>query len=521
MKTRKLSYQQTHTAIDWLNAGGNFIGAALTFFFLSYIDPTITDAATPSDAVIRTADYLEIGIFIAFMVILIVGITIATNRTVKQMNEWHEKISSGSEKAEALPDNIARQILNYPLSGALLNLVAWLIALTFFSVLAMTLQTGILIGAVFTMAPIYFGIELLWRNVIPDFFPAGGISQIKAFRVSVQRRLFFFFVMIGMMPMLLMLITLFQRASIIATAENQELVFNNLMISQIFIAATSLVASVLLSLFLARTITDPLDELRTAMQKVEENDLTAKVSVNSNDELGYLSEGFNEMTSGLQQGEQLRRLFNLYVSPEVARAAVETGAGLGGELVTCTVLFSDIRGFTTLAEQLTAEELVELINGYMTAMVQVITQHGGVVTQFGGDSILAVFGTPLNPMNEHAYKAVDAAIDMRTALQAFNHNPDNAEKPDLTAGIGIATGLVVSGNVGGEERIEYTVMGDAVNLASRLQDLTKEFEQSILISESTFAAINENPALTTVLIPEVKIKGKQQTTNIYALNLNV
>jgi adenylate cyclase len=130
---------------------------------------------------------------------------------------------------------------------------------------------------------------------------------------------------------------------------------------------------------------------------VEQNDFSAKVLVTTHDELGYLGEHFNLMTNGLRQGELLRNLLNLYVSPEVAREAMEKGALLGGQTALCTVLFSDIRGFTSLSEHMPPAELIEMLNQYMSVMIDATTHCGGFVNKFGGDSLLAVFGTPSTP----------------------------------------------------------------------------------------------------------------------------
>jgi adenylate cyclase len=200
----------------------------------------------------------------------------------------------------------------------------------------------------------------------------------------------------------------------------------------------------------------------------------------------------------------------------VAKAAVETGAGLGGTLVDCSVIFSDIRDFTTLSERMPPRQLVELINRYMTAMVSVVVEHGGVVTRFGGDSVLAVFGTPLNPMRDHADRAVRAAFGMRQALASFNQEETATRLPNLESGIGIATGPAIAGNIGGKERIEYTVMGDAVNLASRLEDRTKDAGFPILLSDATYHALTDpRPAATT--LTDVQIKGKRDRVTVYAL----
>jgi len=301
-------------------------------------------------------------------------------------------------------------------------------------------------------------------------------------------------------------------------AENPEAILDNLILVQLFILAVGLVVGVITAVLVARAIVGPLQVLQEAMGRVEKNELNTRIVVTTNDELGYLSERFNSMTDGLRQGERLRELFGLYVSSEVAQAAVETGAGLGGELVNCSVMFSDIRDFTTLSEQMPPRRLVELINRYMTAMVSVIVNHGGVVTRFGGDSILAVFGTPLNPMSDHADRAVRTAIEMRQALAAFNQEETVARLPIIESGIGIASGSVIAGNVGGKERIEYTVMGDAVNLAARLEDKTKDTGFPILVSDETYQALNEVLGMGAKPLTDVQIKGKRDRVTVYALS---
>jgi adenylate cyclase len=319
-------------------------------------------------------------------------------------------------------------------------------------------------------------------------------------------------------PFLLVTLSL-TRSRALIDSPNPQVVLRNLIIVQIFILAASVLASVGIANFVSRAIIEPIRALQDAMGKVQKNHLETSVPVTSNDEFGYLGERFNDMTAGLRQGEQLRKLFRLYVSPEVAQAAVETGAGLGGQMCECTIMFSDLRGFTSLTERLTPETLVDLINRYMTAMVSAIVDHGGVVTRFGGDSILAVFGSPLNAMTDHADQAVKAALQMRQALQAFNQNGSsvpfaNDRQPVLENGIGIATGPVLAGNVGGKERIEYTVMGDAANLAARLESMTIDLDYPILISEETFKAIG---TLEARPFPDVPVKGKAKPVSIYGL----
>jgi adenylate cyclase len=253
------------------------------------------------------------------------------------------------------------------------------------------------------------------------------------------------------------------------------------------------------------------------MQKVEKNDLETFIPTHSNDEFGFVTEHFNEMVAGLRRGELLRNLFNLYVSPEVAREAVEHGASLGGQLIECTVLFSDLRSFTALSEKLPPDELISLLNRYMESMVDVIVSHGGMVNKFGGDSLLAVFGTPLNPSEGHAASAVRAALDMRDALVKFNREQKAADGPQLQCGIAVATGKVVAGNIGGRERIEYTVIGDTVNLAARLQAMSKELKHDILLNSEAYSLARREMQLNADEVSNVSVRGKAEPVTIYVL----
>jgi adenylate cyclase len=143
--------------------------------------------------------------------------------------------------------------------------------------------------------------------------------------------------------------------------------------------------------------------------------------------------------------------------------------------------------------------------------------HGGMVNKFGGDSLLAVFGTPLNPQADHAAQAVRAARAMFAALARFNGRQAQSDQPQLRIGVGVATGPVVAGNVGGQERLEYTVIGDTVNLAARLQDKTKELPGDLLISEMTYQALGDEWRARAVRLTAVAVKGKQQPVSAYVI----
>jgi adenylate cyclase len=168
-----------------------------------------------------------------------------------------------------------------------------------------------------------------------------------------------------------------------------------------------------------------------------------------------------------------------------------------------------------LAEQISADALIALLNRYFSAMATVITEHEGLVNKFDGDSLVAVFGMPLNPLDDHPTRAVQAAVGMHFALEAFNDDQRRRDEPLLRIGIGIATGTVVAGNVGSEERLEYTVIGDTVNLASRLESMTRTVDAVVLLNEKTARAVQSWATLR--YIDDVAIKGKCNPVPVFSL----
>lgn len=497
-----------------LISGATLFGALIIFLYFSLLDPMPVD-----DAAVRSLETEGIVIFAAVGVMILVGALAMIIWLGRPIRNWLRLIEAGTPASE-MPQNVARLVLIWPLIGASLVAAGTVVAAVFFSIMYDDPGNfvGIAIGGAVAATIVYFGTDLIWRRQIPTFFPEGNLSIVPVFRLLVRRRLLLAFALIGGLTPTLLVILSQVRTRAVLDAENPQAILDNLLLVQVFILGVGLLAGVITAVLVARAIVEPLQALQAAMGRVENNELDTSVVVTTNDELGYLSERFNFMTDGLRQGERLRELFGLYVSAEVAQAAVETGAGLGGTLVDCSVIFSDIRDFTTLSEQMPPGRLVHVINRYMTAMVSVIVDHGGVVTRFGGDSILAVFGTPLNPMTDHADRAVRTAIGMRRALAAFNREETADRLPNLEAGIGIASGPVIAGNIGGKERIEYTVMGDAVNLAARLEEKTKDVGSPILVSAETYETLDGVRDLRARVLSDVQIKGKRDRVTAYALS---
>jgi adenylate cyclase len=188
--------------------------------------------------------------------------------------------------------------------------------------------------------------------------------------------------------------------------------------------------------------------------------------------------------------------------------------GLEGEQREVTILFADLRDFTPWVEATEPREVVRELNRYFGEMEKAVRRHGGLVLQFIGDEIEAVFGAPVAAA-DHAERAVRAALDMRSALEEFNASRKAAGKPPLRHGIGVHTGTVLAGSIGGADRLSYALVGDAVNLASRIQDLTKTAGTDILISATTIASLAGAVAVTP--LPAVKVKGRSAEVEVFAV----
>jgi adenylate cyclase len=232
------------------------------------------------------------------------------------------------------------------------------------------------------------------------------------------------------------------------------------------------------------------------------------------DELESLALNFNAMVEGLRERDRLRETFGRYVTRQVADHLLKGNVSLGGELVPVTVLFSDIRSFTSISETMEPRALLDFLNEYFTGMVDSVMLHHGVVDKFIGDAIMAVFGAPV-PHPDDPLNAVKAALDMRTRLEKINVAFKARGLPELRTGIGLHSGQVIAGNMGHAERMEYTVIGDAVNLASRLEGMTKELKCDVILSEDLFRQVERH--VNAEPLHKIKVKGRDQEVMVYRL----
>jgi adenylate cyclase len=286
--------------------------------------------------------------------------------------------------------------------------------------------------------------------------------------------------------------------------------------SILLISLVGLLAAALMAIAAARGVSQPLQQLADHTNVVAAGDYTRRIDLARGDEIGQLATAFNHMTAGLAERDRVRDLLGKVVSPEIATQLLQSDLQLGGEEREVTILFSDLRDFTSLSEKLPPTEVLALLNRYLDRMSAVIEKHGGVIDKYIGDAIMALFGAPVASPDAPA-RAIAAAREMAQALEQLNRELAAEGRPGLVFGIGINTARVVAGNMGSKTRLNYTVIGDGVNLASRLEGLTKDpaYAAPIIVSEATLAALPTRPPVRA--LGEVKVKGKEQAVRIFAL----
>ena len=238
-----------------------------------------------------------------------------------------------------------------------------------------------------------------------------------------------------------------------------------------------------LSALLARSVVEPIQDLREGTERVTAGDLGVRVPVLGTDETGRLAESFNEMVAGLEERERLREAFGAFVDPQLAERVLEEGTVIEGEEVEVTVLFVDIREFTAFAEHASATEVVAELNAFYELVVPVLVRHGGHANKFIGDGLLAVFGAPEH-LEDHADRGVAAALEIAEVVR-------RAYGGRLRIGIGVNSGPVVAGTIGGGGRVEFAVIGDTVNTAARVEGLTRETNDTVLVTDATCALVRD------------------------------
>ncbi|MCP4806891.1 MAG: adenylate/guanylate cyclase domain-containing protein [Proteobacteria bacterium] len=264
-------------------------------------------------------------------------------------------------------------------------------------------------------------------------------------------------------------------------------------------------------------VSGPIGVLQRHMEAVRTGELGGVAEITQLDTLGVLTSRYNSMVEGLRQREIIRETFGRYVTHQVAEEILSGRIELGGERRQATVLFADIRGFTELSEQLSPEEVVAFLNEYLGHMVECVLDNGGVLDKFIGDAIMALFGVPVTMgIQEDARAALRCANEMSDRLATMNADREARGLPPIQIGIGIHSGEVIAGNIGAPKRMEYTVVGDTVNVCSRIEGLTKRLGHQILLSDATARLVGPDTPL--VELDTLPVKGRKRPVRLFTVD---
>ena len=402
-------------------------------------------------------------------------------------------------------DREVTAVLRAPGRLFLVHATLWFVAAILFTVLNALLEPDLLARVAFTVVFgglststfVYLISERITRPLATEALAVRTVAQPRL--PGIITRTMLGWVLGTAIPLLGLIIT-----ALFALVEGRTS-GHQLAITVLVLSATALALGWSIAILGARAVADPVTELRQGIHRVADGDLSARVEVYDGSVLGLLQAGFNDMTAGLQEREQLRDLYGRQVGEDVARGTLERGTELGGERCEVAVLFVDVVGSTEIAATRSPEVVVELLNRFFAVVVDEVHVHGGWVNKFQGDATLVVFGTPV---------ALDDAADRALATARALARRLPVELPELSAGIGVAYGDVVAGNVGDERRFEFTVIGDPVNEAARLTELAKTHRPMVLASAEAVDAAQLPECARWVVSGHADLRGRSRPTRL-------
>lgn len=306
------------------------------------------------------------------------------------------------------------------------------------------------------------------------------------------------------------------KVGVVRLAISQQKVLRNIQNAKIFIFVLTIVitfAGILLSLGLSMYFSRPIHKLRISAKALGTGEFSHRVWIDRNDEFGDLAFAFNRMAEDLERNEKIKSSFGRYVTPEIVDMILENpdNQWMKGSEVEASVLFVDIRDFTTMSEEKRPESIVKLLNNYFTRITDVVIRHGGHLNKFVGDEAMAVFGAPLPNIN-HAEAAIKAAMDIREEIARFDQEKSMNDMA-IQVGIGVNSGEMLAGNLGSQKKMEYTVIGDNVNVAARLTSIAKPGE--ILISRRTYVLIKDRMNMRFEKRGKMPVKGRKIKIDVF------
>ncbi|QZY43988.1 adenylate/guanylate cyclase domain-containing protein [Mycolicibacterium austroafricanum] len=459
----------------------------------------LNTVAIPVPSVFSDAPaWLTLGVVPAYMVVaLVLGTAWITSRTVGSLRwaiEERSPTRTDQRNVFVAPSRVAQMLLLFwGFGAALLTLLYGLQDSAFIPRFLFAVGfPGIVVATA-----CYMITEFALRPVAAQALEAGRPPRRLAHGV-MGRTMTVWLLSSGVPVLGILLLAIF-------TLSLRNLSATQFAVAVMIISVVALMFGLILMWLLSWLIATPVRVVRSALKHVEDGDLDCNVVVFDGTELGELQRGFNSMVHGLRERERVRDLFGRHVGREVARAAEKQKIELGGEERHAAVIFVDIIGSTQLVTSRPAVEVVELLNRFFDVVVEEVDNHHGLVNKFEGDAVLAVFGAPVS-LDSAETEALSAARAMARRLRT--------EVPECPAGIGVAAGQVVAGNVGAKQRFEYTVIGEPVNEAARLCELAKNVPALLVASADAVGGATESERALWKLGETVTLRGHDQPTRL-------
>lgn len=467
----------------------NLVGSAIVVILLGFVLPVPEEAVDQAGAVGANTIGGVIYIAAAIVVGTIVGLRLA-NPVIAFFEESHPATESERSAVLRLPAVLLKLQAILWLGGVL---VFGGLALGTSALYAFEVAITIVLGGIPTASLAYLYTQRLLRAAA-----AIVLEEVPPRRREVPG--------VGARAVLVWVLGAIPAAGVIvlsAFAAATDSTVDELARATIVLTAVTVGVGLIGTIAFARSVAEPLQRLRDAFASVEEGDLDADIPVFDATEVGYATSGFNRMAAGLRERERLRDLFGRQVGADVARRALEEGVSLGGEEREAAALFVDIIGSTRFASDRSPTEVVEALNEFFEVVVGATQRNDGLVNKFVGDAALCIFGAPLQ-QEDPATAALTAAREIRAGLA----------DGELDAGIGVAIGTVVAGNVGTTDRYEYTVIGDPVNEAARLTELAKERDGRVLASATVVEAASQGERERWSIGESKTLEGRSEATRL-------
>lgn len=496
VESREATWESVKRRMQVGLSAANLIGGVVVTVLLTFLVP-VPAKFTHDTAIV----WANVAVFVVGGIIAIVIANTLGPRSAREVREW---FLSGEPASNRERELALRQPLVQMRNAAAIWGIATVVftALNAFSSVAVAVQSAITIpiGGLATSALTYLLAERFTRPITAAALANGAPEQPVG--PNVRTRLLVAWGLAAAFP-LFGCVLLAVSVLVVGHWSATRTAVSLLVLSGVGLALGWRAMSIA-----GQSLVDPIEAVRGGQRRVQTGDLAAEIPVYDGSELGLLQASFNEMTTGLRDRERIREAFGTYLDQEVADHILKEGTSLVGEEVEVTVMFTDIRDFTGFAERSEAREVVAMLNRLFARIVPIIHAHGGHVDKFVGDGLLAVFGAPRR-QPDHAEKALKAAIGISGEVASEFGD-------QLSIGIGLNSGVVIAGNVGGGGRLEFSVIGDAVNVAARVETATRTTGDSILISALTRSLLSEVTAASLEQRGTAQLKGKSELVALFA-----